>query len=110
MIKGVLTNREIVINERIRTSGIEKWMQEKYPSVESVNYMDTTSSAGNWSGIIVQKIKNKNYAVIFVLDNRYPSDGFNLYTHDSAYKLPSDYDINTLCELYDEKVGVGVSF
>lgn len=98
----ILTNRSLVLNGRIRTSNVPRMIQEMFMSVLRVEFMDTTSSAGDWSGIIVQKIgKEKCIAIIFSMENRYPSDGFNVYTDKVYFELPNNYTLENLQEIYD---------
>lgn len=101
----ILTNRSLVLNERIRTSDVPRIIKERFSSVLMVEFMDTTSSAGDWSGIIVQKIgKKKCVAIIFSMENRYPHDGFNVNTDDVYFDLPFNYTLEDLCELFEEKI------
>lgn len=101
----ILTNRCIILNERIRTSDVPRIIKEKYESVLRVEFMDTTSSAGDWSGLIVQKIgKTKCVAIIFSMENKYPHDGFNVNTDDVYFDLPLNYTLDDLNKLFNEKV------
>ena len=103
----ILTNRILVLNERIRTSGVPRIIKERFSSVLSVEFMDTTSSAGDWSGVIVQKIsKEKCVAIIFSMENKYPLDGFNVYTDDAYYELPLKYTLEDLQKVYEDKIGL----
>lgn len=102
----ILTNRSLVLNERIRTSGVPRIIKERFSSVLAVEFMDTTSSAGDWSGIIVQKIgKEKCVAIIFSMENKYPHNGFNVYTDDVYYELPLKYTLEDLQKVYADKIG-----
>lgn len=101
----ILTNRSLVLNERIRTSDVPRIIKERFSSVVAVEFMDTTSSAGDWSGLIVQKIgKKKCVAIIFSMENKYPYDGFNVSTDDVYFDLPLNYTLDDLNELFNEKV------
>lgn len=103
----ILTNRSLVLNERIRTSGVPRIIKERFSSVVAVEFMDTTSSAGDWSGVIVQKIsKEKCVAIIFSMENKYPHDGFNVYTDDVYYELPLKYTLKDLQKVYEDKIGL----
>ena len=102
----ILTNRSLVLNERIRTSGVPRIIKERFSSVLAVEFMDTTSTAGDWSGIIVQKIgKKKCVAIIFSMENKHPHDGFNVYTDDVYYELPLKYTLEDLQKVYADKIG-----
>ena len=57
----------------------EFWGSHK--SVHTAEYMDQTSSAGDWSGFIVQRTgKKKVHAIGFSQENSYPGAGFTLRT------------------------------
>ena len=103
----ILTNRSLVLNERIRTSGVPRIIKERFSSVLSVEFMDTTSSAGDWSGIIVRKIgKEKCVAIIFSMENKYPYDGFDVYTDSVYYELPLNYTLEDLQKIYEDKISL----
>ena len=101
----ILTNRSLVLSERIRTSDVPRIIKERFSSVVAVEFMDTTSSAGDWSGLIVQKIgKKKCVAIIFSMENKYPYDGFNVNTDDVYFELPLNYTLEDLNNLFAEKI------
>ena len=59
---------------------------EKYPSVKKIVLMDTTSSAGDWSGFFIQQVGKKKFdAYGFSQENNYPNDGFTLYTAETPF-------------------------
>lgn len=101
----ILTNRSIVLNERIYTSDVPRIIKDRFSSVVAVEFMDTTSTAGDWSGIIVQKIgKTKCVAIIFSMENKYPYDGFNVNTDDVYYDLLHNYTLDDLQKIYEDKI------
>ena len=58
-------------------------MLESYKSVIKAKLVDTMSSAGDWSGLFLQKAGNYVYAIAFSRENNWPgSHGFTLYTHE----------------------------
>ncbi len=62
----------------------EYW--EKHKSIIHAEYLDTTSSAGDWNGFILQKIgKNTVVAIGFSQYNNYPHDGFMLGTCEHPF-------------------------
>lgn len=68
-----------------------KEIEENYKSVVNAVLMDTTSSAGDWSGFIVQKIgKHKLIAIGFSQYNNYPHDGFCLMTSEHPFYRVND--------------------
>lgn len=63
-----------------------KELKEKYKSVIDTEIMDMTSSAGDWSGFILQKTgKNTVHAIGFSQENNYPHDGFTLMTCEHPF-------------------------
>ena len=78
---------------------IEFW--QKHKSIIHARYMDTTSSAGDWSGFIVQRIgKHKAQAIGFSQENDYPHDGFTLYTCEVPFFIGNPENPNFIddCE------------
>ena len=66
--------------------------KENYKSVIEIVLMDTTSSAGDWNGFIVQKVgKHKLIAIGFSQYNNYPHDGFMLGTCEHPFYCVKDY-------------------
>lgn len=53
---------------------------KNYKSVVQAEYIETTSSAGDWSGYFVQKIGNYYYYISFSQENNFPQSGFILHT------------------------------
>ena len=63
-----------------------KELKEKYPSVIGTELMDTTSSAGDWDGFLIQKTgKNSYKAIGFSQENCYPDAGFTLRTCEHPF-------------------------
>lgn len=101
----ILTNRSLVLSGRIHTSDVPRIIKEKFSSVLMVEFMDTTSSAGDWNGIIVQKISKEKYvAIIFSMENKYPYDGFDVYTDSVYYELPLNYTLEDLQQIYEDEI------
>lgn len=104
----LLTNREIIVDfkDRVRTSDVLTFLKDNYKSVEYVTFVDTTSSAGDWGGVIIQRTsKNKCVAIIFSMENMYPNNGFRVLTDDVVYDMPSgkEFDLETIWDIYKEK-------
>lgn len=55
-----------------------------FPSVIDVELINTSSSAGDWDGVLFQKINEKVYAIPFSQENNYPSSGFTIYTGEKS--------------------------
>lgn len=61
-------------------------LEERYPSVVATELMDMTSSAGDWSGFLIQKTgKNSFVAIGFSQENDYPRAGFTLRTCEHPF-------------------------
>lgn len=97
---NLITNRDFIAANkagRTTTTDVKDIIMSKFKSVVNVEYLDTTSSAGDWSGMIVQQLKGKCYGIPFSIENRYPYDGFMVHTHnlvfdiDPAMKFNSNY-------------------
>lgn len=70
-------------------------------SVIKAELIDTTSSAGDWSGYFIQKVGNKFYVIPFTQENNWPSTGFTLYTNDAIASFEAQPDNTELDELMD---------
>ncbi len=53
---------------------------EQFKSVVFADYLSTSSSAGDWDGILFQLLNNRVYAITFYQENNYPYSGFTLST------------------------------
>ena len=97
MGKNILTNRTLVaINEYAptRTSDVKQFLIWNYRSVINVEFFDTTSSAGDWGGLLVQEIGSKCYAIQFTMENRYPDDGFDVHTGNEYVRIDEKKKFN----------------
>lgn len=55
----------------------------RFKSVVGAGYIDTTSSAGDWTGYFIQKFGPKSYKVaIFSQENLYHLAGFDVHLSD----------------------------
>lgn len=59
-----------------------EYLKDRYPSVVKAEHTDTTSSAGDWSGYIIQHVRKSFFLIQFWQENRYPNDGFSVTTAD----------------------------
>lgn len=65
-------------------------MRNGYKSIVYGEYMDTTSSAGDWGGYIVQKLGESYYGIPFVQENLHHEIGFfSVTTMDVVAKAKS---------------------
>lgn len=81
---NLLINREIVLNK-----GRVNWYSaldyfRKFKSVYLVDFYDTCSSAGDWSGYVVQRIKNRFYMILFSQENNWPHSGYSVCTGENV--------------------------
>lgn len=80
----------LLLNRKFHVKGTwyatQKYLQENYPSVKKVEFTDTTSSAGDWSGYFVQKIGLFYYLIPFCQENE--GNGFTIHT-DEKYRVVS---------------------
>lgn len=79
----------ILQNRTFKTNG---WMDakdkfNKYPSVEMADYFDTSSSAGDWNGYVVQRINRYYYIIPFSQSNNYPYYGYTIQTAKPIVRL-----------------------
>jgi hypothetical protein len=79
---------------------------KKFTSVKCVNFTNTSSSAGDWEGYIVQKINNRSYVISFWQENNYPYKGFTIHTEKPVFSFLQNwttYEIEkTYCDLVYE--------
>ena len=79
-MNNILTNREYNINQgRVNWYSPSEFIRD-FQSVVKVELFDTMSSAGDWSGYFIQKIKDNSYLIPFSQENNYPRYGYTLYT------------------------------
>lgn len=83
---------------------------QKYKSVYAVEFIDQTSSAGDWSGLIFQRVGNAFVVIPFCQENNYPGGGFTLTTNEEpwiSYPL-AHYDQQmkrNIIDRYCEEIG-----
>lgn len=102
MNKRLLTNREY--------QALGSWyagrelLKVKAPvSIVACDYYDTTSSAGDWSGYLLQKLGGKYYLIAWSQSNNWPSGGYTVSTGDLIAEYdnqPTEEDILEAIELY----------
>lgn len=51
----------------------------KKPSVVYAEFIDTCSSSGEWSGVIIQRLGKTLYCHSFYQENNYPMGGFTIH-------------------------------
>lgn len=98
-------NNQLLTNRKWEVLGnwyAPKSMLEEYKSVEKVTILDMTSSAGDWSGLIFQRIGKWVHVITFSQENRgFGKGGFNVYTgEESDYLIEWSDDPNEMIEKY----------
>lgn len=94
---SLLTNREWLIKGNWYAP--QEYLQG-FKSVKAVELTQTSSSAGDWDGIIFQVVKNKCFVIPFSQENNYPREGFKVYTGDVICKTKADYNKEQIIEQY----------
>ena len=82
-------DKRLLINRKFNTADYpdikDNWYAAReillqYKSVQSFELCDTTSSAGDWSGVIVQRLNGNTYIIPWGQENNYPHAGYTVYT------------------------------
>lgn len=64
---------------------------EGFKSVIRAEHINQVSSAGDWTGYILQKILGRYYLILFWQENSYPNSGFDIVTNsDYMIKMESE--------------------
>ena len=79
--KRILTNREWDVLGSCFAP--QNFIRDNFRSVVLCDYACTSSSAGDWDGVIIQRFGNRVTATIFYQENNHPSRGFSVTTHDT---------------------------
>lgn len=83
-----------------------KLLKSNYSSIAKADFNDTTSSAGDWSGYILQKIGSTYYCIPAFQENQYPSGGYKTYTgNTNIYVFYTKYVDIELSEIWDVLMG-----
>lgn len=79
-----VTDKRILTSRRWHIDG--KWfaprsfIKNNFPSVVYCDYLEMSSRAGDWSGLIIQRLNGQLHAVVFYQENSYPRRGFDVET------------------------------
>jgi hypothetical protein len=108
--KGLLTKRVYDVN--YSATNVTSFLKElKGVNVPHIEYLEQTSSAGDWSGLFFQKYNRKTYVIPFSQENNWPNGTFTLYTGEVTIIINGDIDrssdewkemLNDLCVLWYE--------
>ena len=81
----LLTNKTLVTNAGSWYAPRSEFFN-KYKSIVDIVFTDTTSSAGDWHGFIVQKVGKRSLVAIgFSQYNNYPEGGFTFTTCEHPF-------------------------
>lgn len=98
---NLLTNREFFV-EKDWFASVRHLLKHK--SVIEAKFFDTTSSAGDWDGLIVQKLKyglrSWYYIIPFCQENNYPRNGYTVRTGNVFCRLDNCPTENELENIY----------
>jgi len=100
--KRLLTNRQWHTNGNWYAA--KRIIKENFASVVFCDYMETTSSSGDWTGLVIQKLRNRLYVMIFSQENTFPcQEGYDIFTNDHVTAMVRDAStISNYRELFDE--------
>jgi len=100
MDKRLLVEREW----QVKNASEFREIVTQHRSVVGLEYTDTTSSAGDWGGFIVQKFGNKHYVIPFWQENNYPYRGFTVGTNKPVISYRGVWDMEEVTKLFCEIV------
>lgn len=89
-----LTNREFAITSKESSNGRVTWytpteyLKEKFVSVMKTEFENTSSSAGDWDGFLLQRNGHSVLVIPFWQENNWPSEGFTLQTGEILGSFP----------------------
>lgn len=98
--KRILTSRRWHVNGRWFAP--RKFIKDNFPSVVYCDYIEMSSSVGNWSGLIIQRLNRQLHVVIFYQENSYPKSGFDVETQSYPIVSTSDTKIDSPRALFDQ--------
>ncbi len=61
------------------------FLRDNFEDVVFCDHINTTSSAGNWEGLILQRQQDKVNVILFSQENCFPNDGFSLSTAEKPF-------------------------
>lgn len=95
--------RNILLGRTYNVSGSwyapKQFLNDNFSSVVKTGLIDTTSSAGDWFGYLVQHIKKTYYLIFFSQSNNYPYSGFKVMTHEVCFKFKEIPTEEKICDI-----------
>lgn len=96
----ILTNREWQVNGSWFAP--RDFLRDNFSSVVFCDHFNTSSSAGDWEGFVLQQFGRKVYVTLFTQENCYPDSGFQLTTSKNPFMEFLDVGVNpNYRELFD---------
>lgn len=71
------------------------FLRDNFEDVVFCDHINTTSSAGNWEGLVLQRQQDKVKVILFSQENCFPGDGFSLVTAEKPFMEISEVDDTT---------------
>lgn len=109
---NLLTNRKYLIDQGSPEHKYINWYSalhflENYKSVIKTEWTNTSSSAGDWDGYLVQHIGNCNFLIAIFQENNYPRFGYTLYTGDLLASWKGEFKDDDAFSIYLEYMEYG---
>ena len=109
-----MADRKFYIDEDEFSESSVNWYSPKhklqgYKSVIHAELLETGSSAGDWSGVFIQKLGGNYYVIPFSQENMYPYKGYMLWTGElyARYTFSGDREyawIKDIVKAYCEDI------
>jgi hypothetical protein len=100
-----MNSRMLVDREwKVKNASEFRELVTQHRSVVALEYTDTTSSAGDWGGFIIQKFGNKHYVIPFWQENNWPHRGFTVGTNKPVISYNGVLDVDEVSRLFCEVV------
>ncbi len=74
---------------------------QELKNVIDADYINTSSSAGDWDGYFIKQLKTGFNLFLFSQENRWPRGGYNLYTNKPVASFKSRPTPEEVSEVYD---------
>ncbi len=82
------------------------YLRDNFNSVVYCEHSNTTNSAGDWEGVMLQRLGNTVYAIPFCQENNHPNKGFTLSTLDVLVKYKVTKEFTDYRELFEKTVNL----
>jgi hypothetical protein len=90
--KQLSMNKTVLTDRKLHTCGncysAAMFIKKNFVNVVYCDYIETSSSAGDWTGLFIQKIEEKLYITLFYQENTYPSqEGYDIYFNNNVFTV-----------------------